>query len=398
MIIWLTALVLLALLSLIGYYQGVIRVAVSLVGLFVAALLAMPISPILKPLLPLVGLNHPIWSEFVPPLVVFILVVIAFKVAGHFLYRKVDVFYKYKRDDKSRFKWERLDRRLGLALGLANGTVYFVLLMIPFYVAGYLTTQLASGVEDTSGMKFINQTRAQIHDSKVDRVVANYDPAPPNFYEAADIIGLLKNNPLLNGRLSRYPVFLSLAERKEFQDIATDVQINEMIQAQAKIGDIINHPKVQAVLTNASITAEISQLIGSDLKDLHNYLKTGKSEKYDEEKILGLWMLNLDATVAQEKVVNPKVTPFQLRKLKESKYAPFYGTTFIATTDQKAILKNPPKNPETPAAIAAQGTWKKKQGSGYEVMLGTKTLDVTFEKDKMLVPRDGMTFVFEREP
>ncbi len=397
MIIWLTALVLLALLALIGYYQGVIRVAVSLLGLFVAALLAMPVSPILRPILPLVGLNHPIWSEFVPPLVVFILVMIAFKVGGHFLHRKVDVFYKYKKDDKSRMKWERLNRRLGMALGLANGAVYFVLLLIPFYVAGYLTTQLASGVEDPAGMNFINQTRAQIHETRVDKVIAKYDPAPANFYEAADIVGLLKNNPLLNSRLSRYPVFLSLAERKEFQDIATDVQINEMIQSQAKILDIINHPKVQAVLTNSSITTEIVQLVGSDLKDLHGYLKTGKSEKYDDEKILGLWILNIDATVAQEKFANPKITPFQLRKLKETKYAPFYGTTFIATTDQKAILKNPPKNPETPAAVAAQGTWKS-QGSGYQVLLGNKTLDVTFQSGRMLVPREGMTFVFEKEP
>ncbi len=397
MIIWLTALVLLGLLALVGYYQGVIRVAVSLLGLFVAAALAMPISPILKPLLPLVSLKHPIWSAFVPPLVVFILVMIAFKVVGHVIHRKVDVFYKYKKDDKSRFKWERLSRRLGMSLGLVNGAVYFVLLLIPFYVAGYLTTQLATGEEDPAGMKFINQARAQIHDANVDKVVAKYDPAPANFYEAADIIGLLKHNPLLNSRLSRYPVFLSLAERKEFQDIATDVQINEMIQAQAKIGDIINHPKVQAVITNASITAEISQLIGTDLKDLHGYLLTGKSEKYDDEKILGLWILALDATVAQEKVVNPKVTPFQLKKLKESKYATVLGTTFIATTDQKAILKNPPKTPETPAEIADQGTWGKKQGSSYQVTLGSKTLDVTFENDKLFLPRDGMTFVFEKD-
>jgi len=311
MIIWLSAVVLLGLLAAIGYYSGAIRVAVSLIGLFVAALLAMPLSPMLKPILPLVKLKHPIWELFVPPLAIFILVMIVFKIIALFTHRKVDVFYKYKRDDKTRFKWERMNQRLGLCLGLVNGTVYFVLLLIPFYVAGYLTTQLATGEEDPDGMKFINKARTQIHESKMDKVVAAYDPAPANYYVAADIVGLVKNNPLLNSRLSHYPVFLSLAERKEFQDIATDVQINEMIQTQAKIGDIINHPKVQAVITNTQITTEIGTLLGADLKDLYQYLLSGKSEKYDDEKILGSWTLNLDASVAQEKISKPKITPFE---------------------------------------------------------------------------------------
>lgn len=398
MIIWLTALFLMGLLALVGYYQGVIRVAVSLLGLFVAAALAMPISPVLNPLLPLVGLKHPFWREIIPPAVIFILVMIAFKVVGHVIHRKVDVFYKYKKDDKSRFKWERLNRRLGLSLGLANGAVYFILLMIPIYVAGYLTTLMASGEGDPARVQFINTARAQLHESNVDKVVAAYDPAPKGFYESADILGLMKINPLLSSRLSRYPAFLSLGERKEFQDMANDVQFFEMYQRGATIGETLDHPRTQAVVTNAEIVAQISQLIGSDINDLHEYLLTGKSAKYDDEKILGLWILNLNATVAQEKVANPKVTPFQLKKLKESKYATVSGTTFIATTDQKAILKNPPKNPETRAEIASQGTWEKRPGSGYQVTLGSKALDVTFDSGKLVLPRDGMTFVFEKEP
>ena len=396
MIIWLSALVLLGLLSLMGYYQGAIRTVISLIGLFVAALLAMPLSPMLEPILPLVKLKHPMWELIVPPLAIFILVMIVFKVLAIFVHRKVDVYYKYKRDDKTRFKWERMNQRLGMCLGLVNGTVYFVLLLIPFYVAGYLTTQLASGEEDPDGMKFINQTRVQIHEAKADKVVAAYDPAPTAFYIASDILGLLKHNPLLVSRLSHYPVFLSLGERKEFQDMATDVSFNQMIQTQAKIGDIINHPTAQAVITNAQITGEIGLLLGSDLKDLHEYLLTGKSEKYDDERILGLWTLNLDDTVAQEKVLKPKITPFELKRLKQTKYAPLLGITFIGTTDNKAILKHPASAAGAPPEIVAQGTWQS-QGSGYEVTLGNAPVPVSFEKEKLFLPKDGMTLVFEKE-
>ncbi len=395
MIIWLSALVLLGLLALVGYYQGVIRVAVSLVGLFFAALLAVPLSPIVKPILPVVGLKHPIWVQIVPPLAIFLVVMILFKVLGAFLHRKIEMYFKYKRDEKTFIKWERLRHRLGMALGLVNGAVYFVLLLIPFYVAGYLTTQLASGAEDPKGMRFLNETRQQMHEAKVDKVVAAYDPAPNNFYEASDVLGLVKNNPLLSNRLSQYPVFLSLAERPEFQAIANDIQINEMIQRQAKIGDILNHPKVQAVITNVAITSEIGRLLGSDLKDLHNYLQTGKSEKYDDEKILGRWTLNVDASVAQEKIANPKLTPLMIKQIKQAKYSPLRGTMFIATTDKTAFLKQASSAGAAPAVLG-EGAWKS-VGSGYEVTLGGKPHDATFENEKMLLPKDGMTLVFEKE-
>jgi hypothetical protein len=392
MIIWLVALLLLGLLALAGYYLGVIRVAISLVGLFFAAVLAMPLSPIVKPILPVVGLKHPIWGQIVPPLIIFILVMIVFKIVGMMVHRKVDVYFKYKVDDKIRLKWERLSRRLGMSLGLVNGAVYFVLLLIPIYVAGYLTTQVASAEGDPAGLRFINTVRAQIHDTKADKVIAGYDPAPKSFYEAADIIGLLKANPLLDSRLSKYPVFLSLAERKEFQDIANDLQIAELRARQAKIGEIIKQPKVQAVVTNAEIATQISTLLGSDLKDLHEYLLTGKSAKYDDEKILGFWTLNFDKTAAQEKVSNPKVTPFQLKQLKQTKYAGVRGMTFIATTDNKAILKKG-ANPPT---VIADGTWKAR-GSVYDVTLGGATVEASFENGKLFFPRDGMVLVFEKE-
>ena len=396
MIIWLLALILLAVLALVGYRQGLIRVAISLIGLFFAAVLARPLSPIIRPILPVMGLKHPVWSQIVPPLVIFILVMIIFKIIALTIHKKVDVFYKYKTDDKVRLKWERLSQRLGMSLGLVNGAVYFILLLIPLYVAGYLTTQVASGQDDPARLRFLNKTRAQIHETKMDKVVAAYDPAPEDFYQAADIVGLLKNNPLLSSRLSRYPVFLTLGERKEFQDIANDVQVNEMIQRQAKIGEIISHPKVQAILTNSATAAEIMKVIGSDLKDLHEYLLTGKSAKYDDEKILGFWTLNIDASAAQEKIANPKLTPLELKRLKQTKYALLRGVTFIATTDKKAIVKGAATPSETSPTVLAEGTWKS-HGSGYEVTFGGKTADATFENGRLLLPRDGMTFVLEKE-
>ena len=396
MTIWLFALVLLGLSALIGYAQGGIRVGISFLGLLLSAALAIPLSPLIKPLLPVFGWKHPLWAPILPPVVVFILLMIIFKVVAQAMHSKVSSFYKYKTDDKTCIKWERLNHRLGMSLGFVHGATYFILILVPIYVAGYFTTQVASGAQDPARIRFINQTREQMHASKVDKVVAAYDPASKDYYEASDIAGLLKNNPLLISRLARYPVFLSISERKEFQDLANDIELHNMIQSQAKTLDILNHASMQTIVTNPVTAAEISQLVRPDLKDLHGYLLTAKSEKYDDEKILGYWTVDINATVDQEKVANPKITPFEKQRLKQTKYALIRGVTFVATTDGKAILKNKPPGVGTSTTVLSEGTWKS-VGSSYEVTFGGKILPVTFENGQLVVPNSEMTFVFEKE-
>ena len=64
MTIWLLAVVLLASLVGIGYRQGAIRVAFSLLGILFGAWLAVPLGKLLKPVVPVFGLKNPvlIWA------------------------------------------------------------------------------------------------------------------------------------------------------------------------------------------------------------------------------------------------------------------------------------------------------------------------------------------------
>jgi hypothetical protein len=59
MMIWLLALILLASLAGLGYRQGAIRVAFSLVAIFIGALLAVPVGSLVGRMLVVFG----IWSE-----------------------------------------------------------------------------------------------------------------------------------------------------------------------------------------------------------------------------------------------------------------------------------------------------------------------------------------------
>lgn len=64
--VWLIAIVCLGLVGLAGYYSGPIRAGFSFLGLFFGVVLAGPLSPLTKHLLPLLGLVHPLWQFFVP--------------------------------------------------------------------------------------------------------------------------------------------------------------------------------------------------------------------------------------------------------------------------------------------------------------------------------------------
>ena len=71
MLIWLTVLVLVLLFAALGYLKGAIRMIFPVVGLFVGVWLALPLAPLVRPLVPMVGLVNPIWSILLPPVIVF---------------------------------------------------------------------------------------------------------------------------------------------------------------------------------------------------------------------------------------------------------------------------------------------------------------------------------------
>ena len=399
MIIWVAALVLLAGLGALGYLTGAIRVAFSLAGLLVGAILAVPLSPVVRPVLAMMGLRHPLWSHLLAPVLVFLLVLIVFKISARVVHRKVDVHFKYKRTDDDRLLFTRLNQRLGFCLGLLNGAIYLILILVSIYVSGYLLVQLETGNEDPAGMRFISKARADLRSTHMDRVVARYDPAPEAYYDAADILGLWKQNPLLSSRMSRYPVFLSLGERPELQALATDVEVNQMFQSQANLLTLVKHPKVQALVNSRELAAELSRLLASDLKDLKDFLVTGRSEKYGAETLLGRWVLEIDASLAQERKKRPTISSVELNRLKKVLQGNMAGATLTATTDNRIFLKGgPDANGQTP--VLSEGTWQKSGDRNYQIIFAERNQSspVVFQgEDQLIVVKDGMTLFFERE-
>ena len=398
--VWIILLLCLGLAGLSAYHRGPICAGFSLMGLLIGLLLARPLSPLTGRLLPLLDLQNPLWQFFLPGVIAFVAVLVVFKMAGNYLHQRVSLHFKYQKDEHLYFRWERLYARLGFCVGLLNGAVYFFILMMPVYIGGYFLSE-AGAVGAPGGAGFVTNLRSELHDSNLDRVLAAHDPVPAEIYQAGDIIDLVLHNPPVQPRLALYPPFLTLGRQKEIQDLANDAQLQKMVQSQAGIRDFLDNPKVQALLTNSAVTGQIWSLIGPNLPDLQEYLITGKSPKFDPEKILGVWDLDLRATWAEERKANPNMTARQVAGLRVTFLPVVRDLRLTATTDNQMILERWSAKGAQPTD-ANLGTWKN-AGDNYEIALGRNppdTVAVTAGDDGALSLRlhwRGHLCVFNKE-
>src|SRR3974390_998681 len=153
MTIWLLAVIVLGSLAGLGYRQGGVKVGFSFIGILVGALVAVPLGHLVGRFLGVLGVKDPLMVWALGPIMVFILVSIIFKAGAVPVHEKVDVYFKYKAGDLRQALWERLNHRLGLCLGIFNGTSYLILLVFLLSVPSYMTYQVASGDRDPKWMR-----------------------------------------------------------------------------------------------------------------------------------------------------------------------------------------------------------------------------------------------------
>ena len=196
------------------------------------------------------------------------------------------------------------------------------------------------------------------------KVALALDKNPPEFYAAADVVGLIYHHPLLEARLSRYPAFLGLAERPEFQDLGSDMQFAELRQKQASLAELLDYPKVQAMVQNADLQKTIKDTVIPNLADLQGFLTNGVSQKFDE-KILGRWEFDLNSSVMLLRKSKPNMSPTEMRKWKAFLASSYAKASLVATTEEQAFLKNMPRGGGQPGGLQKmEGQWKS-SGDNY---------------------------------
>jgi hypothetical protein len=348
MSIWILLAGLIVIFGVLGFFLGAIRTAVTVAGLFLGLMLAGGLAPTAAKILPSVGIKS--FSEvwLLSPVTVVVVIVLVFLGISFAVHAQVAKKIKSKNDDLLWLGFQRLNRQTGACAGLVAAIATFFAIGSIVYSVGYATIQL-SGDTIPGSISAINTLRRDMETSGFDRAFAALDKTSPKFYQTADVLGLIYQNPILQSRINTYPPFLTLMERQEFQDIATDKEYNDLVFSKGNIALIADHPKTLGIISNPEIRAEFEN---ADLADLKTYLKTGKSPKYDDEKILGRWLLDKDALLTHLKKSKPDMRSRELLALKQL-MEKFPKVTMLATVDNKAIFKVDGTIPDPAAAPAA---------------------------------------------
>lgn len=409
MLIWILALFLFLLLGYVGWSLGAIRLSFSLIGLIIAAMLAPALGHFFNPLLGLLSVKNPVLLWLIGPACAYLVIYIAFNVFGILAHQKVDVYYKYKAGDLRMGLFNRLNQRLGVCMGVANAAVYLILISWVIYVFSYWTIQMVTNDNTSWPVKMLNVAGKNLESSGMVKVAAAIDSMPENYYQSADVAGLIYHNDLLEGRLSRYPAFLALAEQPEFQDIGNDKEYTELRQRQPPISEILDNPKAQNILNNPDKLQQVWAIIKPNLTDLQTYLKTGQSAKYDGEKILGRWDFDMNGALGVLKRTRLNLSGPEMARLRLMVTLSFAKTTFVATPepDKLAFLKEfgkvqPPTKPNQPPTVTTQsykGNWSA-DGDKYQLSFPDKSqssLEAVVDGDRLTINGDTFPMVFQRE-
>jgi len=396
--IWILAIICIGITCFSGFHQGPIRAGFALVGAVLACILTAPLSPIVKAILPLIGFDHPIWAYVIPPAVTFIVVLIAFNVMGESVHRKIVVKQKYDEDDARFYRWERMYQRVGLCLGVLTGAIIFFALLVPIYAFGYFTMEIYGEGKGPIPARIVTAFRSSLQTEKLDRVVAAYDPLPKSVYTACDTVVLLLKNPALAPRISRYPVVIGLSERAEYRDLFHDSDIQKAYN-NGEISDLVQNEKIHKILTDPTMSSALYSLLVNNLADLDEFLKTGKSPKFDAEPIIGNWSLDVPGTVLQDRAKKAYPTVSQALNGRMDVLNKVYGMRLTATFDNQLILRRGDANSDDSVKLYLRGTWKK-NGSNYEFTLadskpGSGTVGI--KNGQLQLPHNGVTMVFNHD-
>jgi len=402
MTIWILALCLLAAGAGLGFSQGAIRTGISFIGIVIAVTFAGLLGQLLQPIFPHMGIQNPMLIWMLKPVVGFCLILTCFIIIAFVVHRKVYLFYKYQAGDLRLALWERLNSRLGLCLGLLNGTAYLVLLSFAIYNFSYWTVQIAPSGNEAKTTRVINQLGHDLESTGLAGAARSFAPLPDTYYKVADLAGLVCQNPQLSGRLANYPPLLAIAERDDVKQLAQDTDLTESWKQGAPMGQVLNNPKVKAMLQNQDLIDAVWETLRANLDDLPAYLKTGKSPKYDSEKILGRWDFNVNVSVGMLLVSRPNIRSAELKAVRALWSEAYAQTVFIAAADHQAFLDNMPRfSVQNGMATVAQtsswqGQWNN-AGADYSLTVNGKSMTAHTDGLRLTIKSGAETWVFDRE-
>jgi hypothetical protein len=366
--------------------------------------------PLGKPLVFLLkafGMVNPMLLWLVPPVVAFILISAIFKGIALAVHHKVEMHYKYKAGDLKLSLWERLNHRVGLCLGVMNGMAYLVVIAFVIHAISYWTIQMEGAGESPKLVRLVTQAGKDMLSTGFIKTARALDNMPKSYYEAADVVGKLYQNPTVEARLSRYPAFLMLGERPEFQDLAKDAEFVEMRARQDSVAQLLAHPPAKAIVSNPDTLRMIWGIAEPNLDDLKAFMDTGISPKYSDETILGRWNFDHRASAAYVRRLRPTLPQAGLIQERARLAMTYSKAKFVAGLNGELVAKDYPdtKTPQAPGisqvVYSSKGQWtgaKENYSLSFNIAGTDLKYSAEIKGDRLTIIVDSKTHVvFQRE-
>jgi hypothetical protein len=400
MLIWILVLLVMASGVGLGLRLGAICSAISFVGILFGMVFAHLAGKLFKPLIAHVVTTNPLTLWSVPTIVGFLVVYALFVAVGVEVHRRVGVYYKYKAGDLRLALWERLNLHLGASVGILNGVAWLVLICFFLFNLSYLTAQVASSQSEPKWAHVVNNLGNGMQSTGLDKAGRAVGSIPDSYYRRADFAGLLRQNPRLAARLADYPGFISLTERSDVQQLAQDSSLVQEWDSQAPLDQILDNGQIQSTLKNTNLINTVMNLVQANMDDITNYLISGRSPKYDSEKIIGRWEFDVVPALGALLESNPKIRPNELKNLRALWNQAYANTTFVAGSDGQAFLKSLPDFKKNPVETNTwTGQWTD-AGSTYDLSLSlnnqTKVGTAASDGLRLTIKMGDDTYVFQR--
>jgi len=301
MTIWILGAVLIGGLGALGRQIGSIRMGVSMIGAIISYVATIYLVPVVAPMMETVGIRNPITAFWLTPVVVFIGLFILMNGLAQGVYMKVNLFFQYRAKEDARMRFERMDTNVGLAFGIANGCVLLSIISVPIYIAGYITVQF-QGDDDPFLYGMMSKARTDLSSSGFDKVAAALAPDTSDLFMKADTVATIYHNPGVQEFLAEYPQFYTLTEErtlfeKDGEEITSDTdgesvtRFADLISGKAGMGQIVSHPYGVGLMDNSDFMYLVEDI---DFADLNQFIESGETTRYGEEKHVGKWEINLN--------------------------------------------------------------------------------------------------------
>jgi hypothetical protein len=217
-------------------------------------------------------------------------------------------------------------------------------------------------------------------------------PASEFYYQASDVLGFIAKNGRLKDRISRYPLFLPLAEESRFQEMGSNKEFVDFWKGGPALKEVLDNGTSGGLVRDISFYKSMVELLQDHVDDLKTYLETGISPEFADQRLVDRWHFDFFASYQESKRMKPNMTVAERQWVRAVYATVWTNATLTGFLDQSVIVKKK-SNSGSGREKEVKGKWNRAYGNKYLVRLRE---DGKWNEFEALVETNRMTLVLEK--